>query len=576
MKKFFLMTAFVASATMAMAQTTVSAPSVSGDMLKTKAPMGKVVRAEMMRNGVTGPKKTAATGNYFTRPAGSMYVGYTKEGAGYYPTLLNITPYVPATFTNMNADPTSATWYVNGEVVGANNLDENNNYVASYSGVYPFSNGGYYYYAPTLVKGSDSYEIPGGVNESAGVAFGTYIVTDSVSALTFQGPNVGSRLSGYSGFMSKQYLFGSGVANIEDGQTWTVYGVQEHFESPMTPLYVEDVFLTGLTGYGNTQALSNGAVLTMRIIEDNGETFTLTCEASDLISQGQQNTNWCGTATFWTVVFSQKTTDIFGNPTTEPFVIDDAFTVEITGFDNPNVDLGLFGFQPAAEDPIEAGFNLVRNQDGTTYPEFYPESEMPGIGYQGDLSFPVTFTALFDYVEVVATDGENNNLNVIRITDDGTACNIEGWSDAGAIVYTATQWYDEFMGENYTYNVVSASGDGSGDWIGGTTSSSREEWLEGNGMNIVGFTATPCPAGKGRWAVVNITGRGFTSATPVILLQGTATLDDVTTGIENAVVDNAADKGFDENAPIYNLNGQRVSKAAKGILIQDGRKFIRK
>lgn len=32
----------------------------------------------------------------------------------------------------------------------------------------------------------------------------------------------------------------------------------------------------------------------------------------------------------------------------------------------------------------------------------------------------------------------------------------------------------------------------------------------------------------------------------------------------------------DSNAPVYNLAGQRVSKEAKGILIQNGRKFIRK
>ena len=31
---------------------------------------------------------------------------------------------------------------------------------------------------------------------------------------------------------------------------------------------------------------------------------------------------------------------------------------------------------------------------------------------------------------------------------------------------------------------------------------------------------------------------------------------------------------LDENAPIYNTMGQRVSKDAKGILIQNGKKFI--
>ena len=45
------------------------------------------------------------------------------------------------------------------------------------------------------------------------------------------------------------------------------------------------------------------------------------------------------------------------------------------------------------------------------------------------------------------------------------------------------------------------------------------------------------------------------------------------TGIDGVTVDNSE---FDENAPVYNLAGQRVSKNAKGILIQNGKKFIRK
>jgi hypothetical protein len=34
--------------------------------------------------------------------------------------------------------------------------------------------------------------------------------------------------------------------------------------------------------------------------------------------------------------------------------------------------------------------------------------------------------------------------------------------------------------------------------------------------------------------------------------------------------------GFDANAPIYNLAGMRVGKDYKGIVIQNGRKFILK
>lgn len=56
------------------------------------------------------------------------------------------------------------------------------------------------------------------------------------------------------------------------------------------------------------------------------------------------------------------------------------------------------------------------------------------------------------------------------------------------------------------------------------------------------------------------------------MLQGDATVE---TGIEKVVVD-LDNNTLDANAPIYNLNGQRVTKDAKGVLIQGGKKFINK
>ena len=48
-------------------------------------------------------------------------------------------------------------------------------------------------------------------------------------------------------------------------------------------------------------------------------------------------------------------------------------------------------------------------------------------------------------------------------------------------------------------------------------------------------------------------------------------VNDITTGINNATTEE-----LDINAPVYNLAGQRVSKDTKGILIQNGKKFINK
>ena len=78
----------------------------------------------------------------------------------------------------------------------------------------------------------------------------------------------------------------------------------------------------------------------------------------------------------------------------------------------------------------------------------------------------------------------------------------------------------------------------------------------GSKMSLKGiyYSATP----------VDVTLRGE-GAEDVKLLSagGSDGINNITTDVENA------------NAPVYNLAGQRVSKNAKGILIQNGKKFIK-
>lgn len=51
-----------------------------------------------------------------------------------------------------------------------------------------------------------------------------------------------------------------------------------------------------------------------------------------------------------------------------------------------------------------------------------------------------------------------------------------------------------------------------------------------------------------------------------------AMIENITTDIE--AIKTVNEKAVDANAPIYNLAGQRVTKDAKGILIQNGKKFV--
>jgi len=591
MKKcLFTMAALVASS-MSFAQNVEMQPK----MMEFNSNRFKVEKQEKAVAGEMKAKKTAATGNYYTRPEGSMYVGATKTNSGFSATILCLQPSADAVFTNKNTDPSSAKWSMvtsSSSIDLSDYADANNNLVWSVSPLAPNTTYGLSsYYAPTLTKGSDAYILPNNSNED-----GSALAAQDLGPLTFQGSNVGTKLLGYSGLNSTGYLFGTGSCKETDETTGTstvykFYGVRQHFEKPMSPLYVEDVYVTCCSGHGHTQPLSNGAKLTMYIVdEDDNSMATLTADESDATAWMSGTTHYTtsneymgGTLYFYNLTFSQKVKDEdSGDMVASPFVIDKPFYVTITGFDSEDVDIALCGYSPADEDPIDGASILM-------YPEGGSAEDTKTIGYKGNLSTPITFTGLLDNVQVASTlqnsDGSQvwEKCNVIRIGTDGTTNTFDSYPDlegVAAFIYTATPWKDANDNDNYYYEVVKTSdGTNGDDWIlGMTVDTSAYTATSGSttyatGLNYATFQLSSLSEG-GRWAVLDIKGRGITSETPVILLQGTATLDDALAGIDNVTVDkNGAVKA---NANIYNLNGQRVSKNSTGILIQNGKKYIKK
>ena len=540
----------------------------------------KVKKAEIAtKSSVRPPFKSFATGNYYTRPEGSMYVGFTKETGFWAPTLLVMTPNVTGVFVNKNANPNSATWYINGNDYSAY-ADESNNL--------PYMVGpvGLQYYAPELVNGADTYTLPNNYEQTK--AEGSYLLgglENAMQPLTYTPLQTGMGYYGY-GALDTYYYFGSGGITYqgENGMVnSTSFGAEQHFEKPMSPLYVQDVYLRIVTAQGDTEPLKNGATLRMMIIDDNDNIIAeLTAGAEDLTPLGQQyDPDYYGDATLNTLTFSKKELDpVSQTMTTVPFVIDEAFTVLISGFDNADVNVGLFGYQCMAEDNLEPAHILVRSND--TGEEGYLTYNQNANGE--NISMEIMFNGILDNAQVLTSMSDQSgnvmdNLNVLRISEDGQTCNIENYPDPSVMVFTAYSWQDAQMNDVYRWTIGETSeGEGLADWILGMdvdTSSWADMESEYMGYNFVSFTAEPINAGEGRWAKVYIQGRGVTSTDPIILLQGTATLDDVpSTGIENAVVNNNVKA--DPNAPVYNLNGQRVSKSTKGILIQNGKKFINK
>ena len=63
-----------------------------------------------------------------------------------------------------------------------------------------------------------------------------------------------------------------------------------------------------------------------------------------------------------------------------------------------------------------------------------------------------------------------------------------------------------------------------------------------------------------------------------IFISGGVNFYDIkyTPGTSSGITNITTEEQADPNAPIYNLAGQRVTKDTKGVLIQNGKKFINK
>lgn len=587
MKRAFFSMTLIAFSALGFAQPAAD-NALSGLKMTNIASKAKVYSAQpayKAANAAKLPMKSVKSGNYYLCPKGAMYLGMDNKGRGFQLTAICPAGLREGVFVNMNNDPSSATWDINGQDVSKMVNDAYNLVWYGQPGLYTGENIGYYYYAPRLTKGSDVYYMPSGYSlddtQSYTSDLGEYdnsiiFTPNEIAPLTYTEMNMATAFYGYSNGI---YGFGPGTTEYgtQDGgkSTATNYGVSQSFDKPMSPLYVENIYLQAISKNGNAEPLKNGAKLKMKIYnsEDSTVIAELTAEMKDFYDlyngKPQSLGSGWGQTYWWIVTFTKKTVDPILGEMTEPFVIDAPFTIEITGFDDPDIDCGFFLYQWRDENKIAPGYSMSIDTNTGDDVRLYTER----------LSLPVNFTALYDNVivetKLIADDGteSDDNCNVLRIEDNGASSYLENMFDQYIYVQTATPWYNADGLENYTYEVESASTGEDTDWITSCVVNA-DNWdpQVGSYVNLVNFTATACPEGEGRWAVVKLKGRGVTSEKPIILLQGTAQLSDVTTsGIENVV--NSTVKA-DPNAPVYNISGQRVSKDAKGILIQNGKKFM--
>lgn len=515
-------------------------------------------------------RKTVATGLYYTAPQGSMYYSWNLQGSGYGCSYLIVPAYQDLVFADSSSTASTNVWqylkldqatkeYSWNDLTRGEDYLQNGADVTYLSGSYVLPGGSTTLWAPMLSSSdmTDSYVL--GENnyyyETYGSAYTAMVGTDSISYKTFVDDH-GS--TGAWGALDNDNLFGTGTYTSQSGTKYVSYAVAAMLPKPASPLYVENVYVQGISITGTP--LAEGTQLYMEIMDaETGDSITtLTASSTDTTKVYSYTRNSVPVTLYNLVMSAKEKDDITGEDLAAPFVIDRSVIVLMYGFNQEGVDFGPAGIIE------ESGANT---QSAAIY--MYEEGNtenLTSLGYRSVITPYIAFNSMFDMVEIekeYTYEGTTyTNTNVLRVSADGqTVTNESGDGTNYVSAYTGMIWHDEYDNENYYAEEMP-------DWIQGIIT--NDTYYSKYGVTLVSVLCDPLPDGvTGRAANLWIQGHGVAGATPITVLQGDAT-------IETAIQDVKAMNKNLSNGQAYNLQGQRVSKSTKGLLIKDGKKFFNK
>ncbi len=577
MKRLFLLLALAAMSTTMFAQALdldewqLTMPkAIDGDQLVSFS----IEEGESLE-GVAPQARTASSGLYYQKPGGVLYRRYYSDtGTVYYNTEL-IAPYFhDITFGNYSNDTSSTHWlYTKGDTSSL--LEANSWGDLVYAGLTP----GNTWNIPYLYNADYSqyynmayYENVDYATDYSHTVYGSGHFND----LIWMGWSDTKAYNEFAQHMYEEYyILGSVSAkdrtvSLADslgnytGEKVTVDlvcdNVAARIPAPATPMYVDGIYVHGVSfAFDNPedaqdssfQPLRNGAVLTMKFKDRWTNEFidSLTATTGDWTYYSSKSTQYrSGTCMEGVLKFSKK--DENGNEV--PIVIDRATNVQIFGFNNKDIDLGLLG------NPLEDCVERANTTYGLSYAAnvmIEPTGEYNLLGVYDIFTaiLQMSFNAIMDVVKVAE---EYSN---ITISAEGTECeNTDAQGDAnigGLLIQTALPWYD--VNGEANYSLADAP-----EWITGIVA---EAYGEETKTYKVTFTAAPNKSVE-RTATVHIQCKGYADDVDITLTQLEG---DENTGIEEIVAPSATTSGV-----TYNLAGQRVSGTAKGIIIKDGKKII--
>lgn len=484
----------------------------------TKAGAMKRMNANKMTRAGESPLALVA----YAPPTGAMYAGIESEGL-YYSRVFMYTPALkdvtyPALVRSQDTEtPVSVRWTIGtGAEQKVMETNENGDGIASM-----FGNNEAPVLTATQGSFSESYQMMDEDNKPAIWFGGTDTLTSLSNACTGYGV--------YDGFQNGP-SFTTNTVFYDTNQK--LIGFAQTLEKPIENLYVTKGQIA-LKADATMENVLGGQTLTFTLCKFEGENLVPYAKATAT----EENVTWIGTSGIFIVEFPFMEEDELFGKVESPVIVGEETFILVEGFDKITT-------------PITALFSGADGWNGNGY-ALLADGSISTVGYSNAPNTPqvnlhIGFTAAMPVAEPVTPEQTvyfpvEGGAGVTGIGDDGKPYN-------DYIVYTLSgpgQW-----------NLVAAP-----EWASGLE---VDDSYLSNGIIAFYFAADALPAGETHRSgniVLELYGKQV--VIPVLQGQDPNSIEDVTTSA-NA------------KAPVYNLMGQKVNVAAKGLLIKDGKKFIKK
>ena len=253
----------------------------------------------------------------YAKPEGSLYRHWNKDYRGYGQTCVLVAPWEEYTFNNLSTDAEHTVWqFLNPSTGLFVDVNTYRNEDFSYtSQLEP----GYYSFVPFLfnVEQTDTFAIGKDTNYywADSDDYTTIIQTDSIASVGF----LDDHQSAYGwGSMDSGYLYGSGTLTHPTYGVGTCIGFIQYYPKPISPLYVEDIWMNIMSQ--TKKPLADDVELKLSIFnaETDAEIAVMTATNADIVDLGP---DWAESSSYaqltgeyqtYRLTFALKEIDDFG------------------------------------------------------------------------------------------------------------------------------------------------------------------------------------------------------------------------------------------------------------------------